>query len=226
MRIGTVNTKTMLWMMAILVGAALPAGCDKRPPADDVTKVGVSAERAVTVGDDFESALTDWQVVAGDWRQRTADGRGVLAQAATDQRYPVALWKKQRFSDVDVTVRFKPISGRIDASGGIVLRATDGSNYYVVRANSLEDNVRLYTVIDGRRSKIAGARVDAPALGQWHALRVVAVGAHIQAYLNDQLLIDHHDETFSTGWVGLWTKADAVTDFDDLAVTGVAEASN
>ena len=65
----------MLWMMALLVGAALPASCDKRPPAGDVTKVGVSAERAVTIGDDFESALTDWQVVAGDWRQRTADGR-------------------------------------------------------------------------------------------------------------------------------------------------------
>jgi len=109
----------------------------------------------------------------------------------------------------------------MDASGGIVFRARDGQNYYIARANSLEDNIRLYTFIDGHRSQIAGTAVPAPALGKWHTLRVVALGSHIQVYLNGTLYIDHQDQTFAGGYVGLWTKADAITDFDDLIVRGV-----
>lgn len=144
------------------------------------------------------------------------------AISTTDRTFPLALWKKQRWGDVDATVRFRPISGEVDASGGIAFRARDGRNFYIVRANSLEDNFRLYTVIDGKRSQIASTGIDPPALGEWHTLRVVAVGPRIQAWLDDRLLIDHRDETFQAGYVGLWTKADAVTEFDDLAVTGGA----
>jgi hypothetical protein len=122
--------------------------------------------------------------------------------------------------DVDATVRFKPMSGREDASGGIVFRFHEG-RYYVVRANALEDNVRLY-YYDRSRHQLATARVPPPALGQWHTIRVVAVGDRIQAYLNDALLIDHRDGRFRAGRVGLWTKADSVTAFDDLTVRGIA----
>jgi 3-keto-disaccharide hydrolase len=123
------------------------------------------------------------------------------------------------YTDVDVSTRFKPISGREDASGGIVFRFSDG-RYYVVRANALEDNFRLYYYDRGRR-QLASARVQPPALGQWHTLRVVAIGDHIQAYFNGQLLLDHHDARFRSGQVGLWTKADSVTAFDDLIVRWV-----
>ncbi len=220
------NTQMTLLTAAILVGVAIVGGCDSAPPERSTAKIAIASDGTVTVRQDFEATLQDWTFAQGDWAQRTADDNGVLAQVATDRAFPLALWKKQRFGDVDVTVRFKPISGRIDASGGIVFRAKDERNYYVVRANSLEDNYRLYTIVNGRRSQIAGASIDAPSLGEWHALRVVAVGSHIQAYLDDRLLIDHHDETYSDGWVGLWTKADAVTEFDDLVVTGVPGESD
>jgi 3-keto-disaccharide hydrolase len=101
-------------------------------------------------------------------------------------------------------------------SGGIVFRFSEG-RYYVVRANALEDNFRFYYYDRGRR-QIDGARVKAPALGQWHALRIRAEGDRIQGWLNDQALIDSRDERYKSGRVGLWTKADSVTAFDDLLV--------
>ena len=112
------------------------------------------------------------------------------------------------------------MAGREDASGGIVFRFHDG-RYYVVRANAREDNFRLYSYDRGRH-QLASAHVAPPALGQWHTIRVVAVGDRIQAYLNGALLLDHRDARFRAGRVGLWTKADSVTAFDDLVVKGVA----
>ena len=192
------------------------------PPDTEVLALG-SNERAAR--ETFDQGLAAWKSAAGAWSARPGDRGQVLAQTATDQAFPVTLWKARRYADVDASVRFKPISGQIDASGGIVFRARDTRNYYVVRANSLEDNFRLYTVIDGTRRQIAGVRVEPPKLGAWHELRVVAVGSHIQAHLDGRLLLDHRDETFDSGWVGLWTKADAVTEFDDLVVRGAEAAS-
>jgi len=122
------------------------------------------------------------------------------------------------YSEVDVLVRFNPISGREDASGGIVFRFSDG-RYYVVRANALEDNFRLY-YYDQKRYQLATATVKPPALGQWHTLRVVAVGDLIQAYLDGKLLLNHRDSRFRSGAVGLWTKSDSVTAFDGLEIKG------
>src|SRR5437870_10703829 len=103
-------------------------------------------------------------------------------------------------------------------SGGIVVRF-DGGRYYVVRANALEDNLRLYHD-DRRRRQLATADVKAPALGQWHTLRILAVGDHLQSWLDDRLLLDHHDTRSRAGQVGLWTKADSITAFDDLSIRG------
>ncbi|MGQ0612919.1 MAG: family 16 glycoside hydrolase [Planctomycetaceae bacterium] len=204
-------------LIAVLLG-----GCTNgEPPGEGVERAAVGTDGNVTQRETFGAEPAQWEFPEGTWVRREADGNDVLAQTSTDRVFPVAIWKRQRFGDVDVTIRFKPISGRIDSSGGIIFRARDGKNYYVVRANSLEDNFRLYTVTDGDRDQIASTRVDPPALGEWHTLRVVAVGPRIQAYLNGRLLIDHRDETFQMGYVGLWTKADAVTEFDDLEVKGV-----
>ena len=161
-----------------------------------------------------------WKFVAGQWGRRASDGRQVLAQTAETQPWAVAILEDQKFSDVDVSVRFRPISGKEDASGGIIFRAKDGRNYFLVRANALENNFRLYTLVNGKRSTIASARVTEPSLGAWHSIRVVASGPKIQAYLNGTLLLDHSDKTFTDGWLGLWTKADSVTEFADLEVTG------
>jgi hypothetical protein len=146
-------------------------------------------------------------------------GKKVLVQRATQNTFNVIVAPPGPYTDVDVSMKFKPISGREDASGGIVFRFSDGK-YYVVRANGLEDNFRLYSYDRGRR-ELASASVKAPALGQWHTIRVVAVGDHMQGWLNGKLLLDHRNARFRAGRVGLWTKADSVTAFDDLSIRGV-----
>ena len=169
-----------------------------------------------TVKDDFEKDNPKWKFAAGKWERRS----GVLAQTAETQPWAVAVLEDRKFADVDVTVKFRPVSGKEDASGGILFRARDAKNYYLVRANGLEDNFRLYTMKDGSRSQLASAKVDAPKLGEWHTIRVVAKGTKIQAYLDGKLKLDHEDKTYAEGYVGLWTKADSVTEFDDLEASG------
>jgi hypothetical protein len=171
---------------------------------------------SVCNSDDFKDQNPAWKVKVGDW----VFEKGVLTQTSIKDVFPLILFEKQKFSTVDISVDFKPISGRIDASGGIVFRAVDKDNYFIVRANSLEDNYRLYTFKNGVRTQIASATVDAPAIGKFHSMRVVANGDHIQAYLDGKLFIDHHDSSFTSGYTGLWTKADAVTEFDNFKVMG------
>jgi hypothetical protein len=144
-------------------------------------------------------------------------GTKVLVQRETKNEFNVIV-APTSYRDVEAVVKFKPISGRHDASGGIVFRFTDGK-YYVVRANALEDNFRLYYYDRGRR-QLASARVTPPALGQWHVLRVVVVGDRVQAWLDGARHLDHRDARFASGRVGLWTKADSVTAFDDLTIRG------
>jgi Domain of Unknown Function (DUF1080) len=173
---------------------------------------------------DFETnGLEGWTTVDGRWAvEEMADaprGKHVLVQRATTNPFNVIVAPSGPYTDVDVSMKFKPISGREDASGGIVFRFHDGK-YYVVRANALEDNFRLYYYERGRR-QLASATVKAPALGQWHTVRAVVVGDHMQAWLNGALLLDHRDSRFKSGRVGLWTKADSITAFDDLTIRGV-----
>jgi Domain of Unknown Function (DUF1080) len=173
---------------------------------------------------DFETkGIDDWSTVDGQWTVEemagAPSGKKVLVQRATKNEFNVIVAPAGPFADVDVSVKFKPISGRQDASGGIVFRFNDGK-YYVVRANALEDNFRLY-YYDRGRSQLATARVKAPALGQWHTVRLLAIGDRMQAWLDDTRYLDHRDTRFKVGRVGLWTKADSITAFDDLTIRGV-----
>lgn len=161
----------------------------------------------------------------GKWSVRADDsapsGGKVLAQSdqdRTDYRFPIAVADVPVARDVDVSVRCKPVSGSVDQACGLVFRAKDAKNYYVTRANALEGNVRLYTVKDGKRVQIADAKATV-ATGKWHALRVVARGDKLEVHWNGAKIIDHRDSTFSeAGKVGVWTKADSVTHFDDLRI--------
>src|SRR5438067_2440799 len=180
------------------------------------TTFAVAAGETITMKYDLGAENPKWKFMAGQWVRRPSGGRHVLAQTVETQPWAVAVLEDKKFGDVDVSVSFRPVSGREDASGGIIFRAKDGQNYLLVRANALENNFRLYTIVNGKRSTIASARVTEPRLGTWNTMRVVAKGPRIQAYLNDALLLDHEDKTFTSGWVGLWTKADSVTEFADL----------
>lgn len=173
---------------------------------------------------DFETkGIEDWTKVAGRWTVEemvgAPSGKRVLVQRATKKAYSVIVAPFGPYTDVDVSMKFKPISGRDEASGGVVFRFAEGK-YYVVRADAREDNFRLYSY-DRHRLQLATAPVKAPALGEWHTIRVVAVGDHMQAWLDGIWYLDHRDPQFTSGRVGLWTKAEAITAFDDLSIRGV-----
>ncbi len=159
-----------------------------------------------------------WKVVEDD---SSPHGKQVLAQTSSEGPNPLfnlCVLEEPQLVDVDLEVSFKAVSGKTDQGGGPVWRYQDAKNYYIARMNPLENNYRVYKVIDGKRTQLGTAAVEAPT-GKWHKLRVVQRGEHIQCYLNDKLYLDVKDDTFKgKGRIGLWTKADAVTSFDGLRV--------
>ena len=150
-------------------------------------------------------------------------GNKVVEQTSadkTDYRFPVLIADKGEYGDLDISVSGKAISGKIDQGIGLVFRFRDPKSYYIVRANALENNFRLYKMVNGRRLQFGGANVKVSS-GEWHTIRAVAKGGHIVCYFDGKALIDAHDSTYSRGKVGLWTKADSVIAFDDLKVSGL-----
>ncbi len=160
---------------------------------------------------------------AGRWLVRadpTAPSPGnVLAQLDdddTDGRFPLALADGPPLQDVRVSMRCKAVSGRVDQACGVVARVQGPDDYYVTRANALEGNVRLYVVQHGRRQQLASWRGPVTS-GAWHALGLQVEGDHLQVFWDGAAVVDQHDGTISgAGGVGVWTKADSVTLFDDL----------
>ena len=154
----------------------------------------------------------------------------VLAQTSsdrTDGRFPLAIYKKTNVTNGSLSVQFKPISGVVDASGGLVWRYLDPNNYYVVRANADENNVVLYKVLKGRRSSISPVGKPPRTYGvkhlvahrQWHTLAVSFHENLFTVTFDGEQLFQVKDNTFTAvGKVGLWTKADSVTYFDNFVV--------
>lgn len=138
--------------------------------------------------------------------------------------YPWCALKAASMSDGYVEVKFKALSGRSDQAGGVMWRWKDGNNYYIARANALENNVSLYYTTNGRRNTIK--YVDAPvAKNTWHTLRVDFTGTSIKVSLNGKTYIDVQDKRITgAGAVGMWTKADSVTAFDDFAFGAAAQS--
>lgn len=161
----------------------------------------------------------------GQWVVNThpdaTSGTKVLAQVdpdPTDFRFPMAVVDEPLLADLRLSVRCKPVSGNVDQACGLVFRYQDGNNYYVTRANALEQNVRLYKVVEGKRQQFASWNGSVTG-GTWHELGVEATGDHFTVSWDGQRVIDAYDQTFSQpGNIGLWTKADSITYFDDLRV--------
>jgi hypothetical protein len=183
----------------------------------------------------FSTALTG-QGKAGVWVVTKDDASpnqsNVLAQPgadATGYRFPLYVHDGPTAKDADISVKFKPVSGKKDQAAGIVWRYRDKDNYYIVRANALENNVVLYKAQYGRRDNLpvkgeggAYGKKAAVPNNQWSELRVTANGNLFTVWLNWQWLYKFEDATFTeAGKVGLWTKADSVTYFDDLKVVAM-----
>lgn len=157
-------------------------------------------------------------------------GGKVMAQTSTDTtdyRFPLCVYEKVTARDLLVSVKFKPVSGKVDQAAGIVWRYLDKDNYYIVRANALENNVVLYKVARGKRTDLKPIGAGIFAYGkkthvpreQWSELQVVTKGKRFAVSLNGESLFTVEDETFTgAGKVGLWTKADSVTYFDNLTI--------
>ena len=156
-----------------------------------------------------------WKVIKDESAPK---GPHVLAQTSSEgpnRLFNLCLLDKTSYADVDVAVSFKANKGRIDQGGGPVWRYQDANNYYICRHNPLEGNFRIYKVIAGKRRQLASMDFEADA-GKWHTIRVVMRGEKIVCLINGKELTVRDGAITKAGKVGLWTKADAVTSFDDF----------
>lgn len=208
-------------LVAFLSGVAMASG--------QARKVDFAQDAVGQPPKGFQFGHTANVGAPGKWVVQSEGNEKYLAQLDADStrsRFPVAVLSDARAADVDLSVRFKPVSGRVDQAGGLVWRFQDQDNYYIVRANALENNVVLYKVEKGKRTDLPlkgegrtyGKKAEVPS-GQWSTLRVVATGPRFEVYYNGAKLYDVEDTTFTNaGTVGVWTKADSITYFDDLTV--------
>jgi len=206
-----------------LILAAASAAAATPSAAQQSTAVALGNAQPGQLPPGFRTALTGrgappaWSVVDD---ASVSAGRALAQTSAdqTDYRFPLAIYDAVTAKDVEVTVRFKAVAGRIDRAGGIAVRLIDADNYYVLRANALEDNVNFYHVVRGSRRQIRG--VDTKVVSdQWHTLFLKAAGDQFSIGFNDKALFTVADRTLANaGKVALWTKADSVTRFDLLTI--------
>jgi hypothetical protein len=164
----------------------------------------------------FSPAVGEWSVV-------TTDEGKVLAQSASNESpvFNIVLVDDTSAKDVDISVKIKAVAGERDQGGGLVWRAKDAKNYYIARYNHLEDNYRVYKVVDGKRSA-PFQNADIKHHDGWTTLRVTMKGDHIECFYDGKKYLDVHDSTFTgPGKIGLWSKADARSQFDELTLKGV-----
>ena len=162
----------------------------------------------------------DWQVIATDRAKSPPHVLAQLMAKGAEHAYKVVLSKDVIASDLDLEVSFLPIQGNADMGGGLIWRAVDDRNYYLARANPLEQNVRVYRVVNGIRHLLQNFD-QTITLKQWHILRVTHKDCRVNIFYDDKHVLDLCDKTFHDGMIGLWTKSDAVTYFDDLRLQHV-----
>jgi hypothetical protein len=208
--------------------SAAPSAAPRRTAAA-ATTYGFEDDAVGAALAGFTSARTGGGRV-GTWVVRAEpgapSGANVVAQTdadPTDARYPILFAKAPVLADVAVSVRCKPISGKVDQACGLVCRLKDANNYYLTRANALENNVRLYAVEGGKRRQLAS--YDGPVTrGQWHTFSMICQGDTLTVTWDGAKVLTQQDSTFrDAGNVGLWTKADSVTSFDDLVARATSQ---
>jgi hypothetical protein len=164
--------------------------------------------------------LAAWQVARDAVAASGANVFALTRSVNYDGTFNLAIAEQTLFCDLDLAVKVKAVSGEEDQGGGPIWRCQDENNYYICRINPLESNYRVYKVIGGKRQQLASVKVELQT-GRWYTLRVTMAGEHIACYLDGTKLLEATDGAIpQAGHVGLWTKADAVTSFDDLSVAG------
>jgi Domain of Unknown Function (DUF1080) len=182
-----------------------------------------------TVAMTHKGGAPKWEIVKDDSAPSKPNVLGQVSKDATGGRFPLAVYEKANVKDGTLSVKFKTVSGSVDQAAGLVWRYKDPDNYYIVRANALEDNVVLYKVENGQRISLAPKGTPSKTYGvkhrvpkqTWSALSVTFQGNVFTVRFDSQKVFEVEDSTFSAGGkVGLWTKADSVTYFDDFQIEG------
>lgn len=211
-----------LILAAVIIAGVIVSGPDGFSQSA-ATVVAIAKMEVGAPPADFSFARTG-QGSEGQWTvasDPTSFSGRVIEQTSTDRtdyRFPLAIFNSVAAKNVDVSLRFKPVAGRVDQAGGIAVRVLDADNYYVVRANALEDNVRFYRVVRGRREQIQGANTKVTG-NEWHTLRLKAVGDRFTIEFDGKTLFTSPDRTFAgAGNIALWTKSDSVTRFDQISI--------
>lgn len=162
----------------------------------------------------------DWTAAVSTWMISLDGANKAMKQAGKNEgdRFNICVQNKLKYQNLEMEVRIKALEGTEDQGGGLVWRYIDAKNYYITRANPLENNFRVYKVVNGNRKQMESANVTFKK-GEWYNIKVVMSGNSIDCYFNGQKLLSHADETFpKAGLVGFWSKADAVSLFDDLKI--------
>jgi outer membrane protein TolC len=203
----TMNTLNAIFVITSLITSS---GCAASLNFDDVKAGEAPAGWSCTK---TGSGNPTWVVVADD----TAPSKPNVLKQSGQATYPVALKDDMSLKDGFVEVKLKPVSGKDDQAGGVIWRAKDADNYYIARANALEDNVTIYHTINGKR--VSFKNVNTPVKsGIWHTLRVDFAGNNFTVTFDSHKVIEASDDNFGeAGKVGVWTKADSVTLFDDFS---------
>src|SRR5213596_1246474 len=158
------------------------------------------------------SGTAKWSVE----KDNSAPSKPNVLKQSGQATFPVCFKNDTNIKDGFVEVKFKPVAGKEDQAGGVIWRAQDANNYYIARANALEDNVTIYHTINGKRVAFKNINTKV-ASGVWHTLRVDFAGNKFSVTFDGNNVIDATDESFANaGKVGVWTKADSVTEFDNF----------
>ena len=208
-------------MLVVLATGGLAMAEDKvkllKFSKDDIGKVpaGWKAEKT------GKGEGSVWKVV----EDGTAPSQSGVALAQTAKSpggvFNICVAEDTKYKDVTLSVSFKAIAGESDQGGGFVWRYQDNNNYYICRMNPLEDNYRVYHVVNGKRIQIGTKEGVKVPKGEWHKLKVEVKGNKMEGYLDGEKLWEVTDDTFKeAGKVGLWTKADAQSHFDQFTVSG------
>lgn len=162
----------------------------------------------------------DWIAATSTWMIALDGNNKTMKQAGKSEgdQFNISVQSKLKYQNFEMEARIKSLEGEEDQGGGLVWRYQDAKNYYIVRANPLENNFRLYRTVNGNRKQLETADVKMKT-GEWFTLKVVMSGKSIVCYYNGTKLLSHTDDTFpKEGLVGFWSKADAISLFDDLKI--------
>jgi hypothetical protein len=218
-----VTGRALFWVAVLLAISTAALGQGDGAMRIDLSKLAPNLEPEFTISRTGQGGPAQWALVA----DATAVGGRAIAQTSTDKtdyRFPLAIYKPHSGKNLEVSVRFKPVAGNVDQAGGLAVRLQTPDDYYVVRANALEDNVRFYRVVKSKREQLASANTKV-ASNTWHMLGLKAEGDRFTVSYDGKELFTTRDGTFAeAGKVALWTKADSVTHFDSLTIRPLPEA--